>query len=80
MHDFLQAVNNVLVVYFDGKLAAAVETARRQMMEPMMARSLSANSNLACSLRPLSLCTLTPTSSRMRRPPTPSTSFPFLRW
>ena len=50
-----------------------------RFMEPTMALTPSASSILPCSLSCLSLCTLTPRSSRMRRPPMPSTSLSALQ-
>src|SRR3989442_4808208 len=48
-----------------------------KLMDPTMALTPSARSNLPCSFSPLSLRILIPTSSRIRRPPTPSTSWTF---
>jgi hypothetical protein len=49
------------------------------LTEPMMARSPSASILLACSFKPFSLCTLAPTSQRMRSPSTLSISLPFFK-
>ena len=71
---------NILVPHFDRKLPSAVETSRREVNgADDGSHDSSAQSSLACSLRPLILCTLTPTSSRMRNPPTPSMSLLLLQ-
>src|SRR2546428_4597536 len=48
-----------------------------KLMDPTMASTPSASSILPCSFSPLSLRIRIPTSSRIRRPPTPSTSWSF---
>ena len=72
----VQSFHQMLVVDFDGQFAPAVKASGLRLIEPTIARFASASSILACSLRCLSLWTLTPTSLRMRIPPRPRPAFP----
>ena len=73
--DVVQPIDDVVV-------RTSIASSRRpsrlpgaRLIEPTIAATPSASSILACSLRSFSLCTLIPTSSMIRSPPTPSTSF-----
>ena len=76
---FVDAVDHLLVVDLDGEFAAAVEAAGREVDGADDGARIVGEKQLGMQLECFSLWTLTPTSSRMRRPLTPSMSFSFFR-
>ena len=70
----VQTIDDVLVAHLDGEFTAAVEAAGCQVDRADDGRGPVAKQRLPVQFLVLQLRTLMPTSSRMRRPPTPSTT------